>query len=166
MTRGTLLAIGALTLALTASALGCDRQKPAAPAAVTPRSQATTATPTLGGVVEVRLSEWSVRPTPAQVPAGTITFQVSNIGLSPHDFIVIRTDIDPDNLPTRQDGSVDLGAGGLDVTGQIEPFSGGLERSLTVRLEAGAYALICNIVESDGTSHYQRGMLAGFTVAE
>lgn len=37
-------------------------------------------------VVEVRLSEWAVRLTPDEVPAGAVSFHVTNAGKVPHAF--------------------------------------------------------------------------------
>jgi hypothetical protein len=37
-------------------------------------------------VVEVRLSEWSVKLVPAEVPAGPVSFHVTNAGKVPHAF--------------------------------------------------------------------------------
>jgi hypothetical protein len=56
----------------------------------------------------------------------------------------------------------------MEVVDEIEDIPVGETPTLTVDLEPGAYALICNIVqeEPDGTleAHYAEGMRTGFTV--
>ncbi len=56
---------------------------------------------------------------------------------------------------------------GVDLIDEIEPFTPGSRASITVNLEAGSYALICNITEiEDGEleRHYELGMWTAFTV--
>jgi hypothetical protein len=53
------------------------------------------------------------------------------------------------------------------VIGEIEEFDPGQTQSATFSLEAGSYALICNVVEEEGgqtIAHYQNGMRAAFEV--
>ena len=80
-----------------------------------------------------------------------------------HEFVVIRTDLAPDALPTNDDGSVNEDGDGIEVIDEVEELEVGDSDDLTVSLEPGAYVLICNIVESD-ESHYQFGMRTAFTV--
>src|SRR4026209_2020233 len=50
-----------------------------------------------GGTVAVALQEWAVLRAPDSVPAGTVTFQVTNTGPEDvHEFVVLKTDLDPD----------------------------------------------------------------------
>ena len=118
-------------------------------------------------VVSVNLLEFRIVPDVASMPAGAVTFNVSNIGGDDHELVIIKTDLAPDALPTRDDGGVDEGGAGIEVIDKIEEFEAGGEESLTRDLEAGAYVLICNIVEEvAGTtgSHYQEGMTVAFEV--
>lgn len=106
--------------------------------------------------VQVALREWAVDPDTDSAPAGTIEFEAANEGTQPHEFVVIRTDQAPDELP------VDAGAvaeGELTVVGEIEQFEADTTQSGQFELESGSYVLICNI-----PGHYQQGMYAGFTV--
>jgi len=123
-----------------------------------------------GSTVNVDLLEFQVVPDVTSAPAGSITFNASNIGGDVHELVIIRTDLDPSALPPAEDGSVDEAGEGIEVIDEIEEFDPGGEESLTVPLEAGSYALICNVVEEeeDGTveAHYAEGMFVGFEVTE
>lgn len=120
----------------------------------------------MGTTVQVALSEWSVSPTPASVPAGDITFEVTNNGPEdPHEFVIVKTDLDFAALPTDDTGTVDEEGEGMEVIGEIEDIPVGETQELTETLGAGAYVLLCNIYEeSEQESHYQEGMRIPFTV--
>jgi uncharacterized cupredoxin-like copper-binding protein len=122
-----------------------------------------------GTDVAVTLQEFNVIPNPTSAAAGTVNFNIQNDGPDdPHEFVVIKTDLAADALPTAEDGSVDEEGEGIEVVDEVEDLEVGGTETLTVDLEAGAYVLICNITEeeADGTieSHYQEGMHVGFTV--
>ncbi len=119
-----------------------------------------------GGTVEVTLQEWAIAANPSMISAGEVTFQATNEGPEdPHELVVIRTDLAPDQLPTNPDGSVNEDGEGIEVLGEIEEFPVGETHSLTLDLEAGSYVLICNIYdEEEQEAHYQEGMRLGFTV--
>lgn len=119
-----------------------------------------------GETVDVTLQEFAVSASPASVGAGEVTFDVTNEGPNDtHEFVVIRTDLAPTDLPTDDTGAVDETGGGLEVVDEIEDVPVGESPSLTVDLDAGSYVLICNIYDEDEQeSHYQEGMRTGFTV--
>ncbi|HET6714216.1 MAG TPA: hypothetical protein VFI59_10965 [Actinomycetota bacterium] len=130
-----------------------------------------TETATEGGAstVAVTLEEFAVSADPASVPAGSVTFDVTNDGPDDvHEFVVIMTDLAPTDLPTDKDGAVEETGEGMEVVDEIEDIPVGETPTLTVDLEAGSYVLICNILqeEPDGTleAHYAEGMRTGFTV--
>lgn len=116
--------------------------------------------------VDVTLQEFSIIPSQDSVSAGEVTFEVENTGPEDvHEFVVIKTDLAPDALPTDEDGVVDEEGGGMEVIDEIEDIPVGETQSLTVDLDAGNYALICNIWDEDEQeAHYQEGMLTAFTV--
>ena len=162
LVMGTWLAAAALALA------GCGGG-PAATA--TPGATATTApvatTPAAGTTtVNVTLQEFSVLPDVTSAAAGELTFSVTNTGPNDvHEFVVIQTDLAPDALPTDAVGVVDEEGGGMTVVNEIEDLAVGATEDLTVTLEAGSYALICNIFDEDeNEAHYQMGMYSAFTV--
>ena len=118
--------------------------------------------------VDVTLQEFAVAPAVDSAPAGSITFDVTNDGpKDPHEFVVFKTDLAPDALPTVKDGSVDETGEGVELIGEIEEFDPGNTESTTFDLESGAYVFICNLVEQEEgktESHYQEGMRIAFTV--
>jgi uncharacterized cupredoxin-like copper-binding protein len=116
--------------------------------------------------VQITLQEFAVGADPASVPAGSVTFEASNEGPDDvHEFVVIATDLAITELPTVEDGSVDEAGEGLEVIGEIEDIPVGETQSVTLDLEAGSYALICNIYDADeDEAHYQEGMRTAFTV--
>jgi uncharacterized cupredoxin-like copper-binding protein len=116
--------------------------------------------------IDVTLQEFAVIPAQDSAPAGSITFQVENTGPDDvHEFVVIKTDLAPDALPTDENGAVDEGGEGMEVIDEIEDIPVGDTPSVTVDLDAGNYVLICNIWdEEEQEAHYQMGMRTGFTV--
>jgi uncharacterized cupredoxin-like copper-binding protein len=118
------------------------------------------------GAIAVKLQEYAIIPGAASANAGTVTFDVTNAGPDDvHEFVVIKTDLAPDALPTNKDGTVDEEAAGLEPQGEVEDVAVGDTQSLTLDLSAGNYVFICNIYEDDThESHYQEGMRVAFTV--
>ncbi len=108
-------------------------------------------------VVNVELGEFFVTPDVAEIEAGSVTFNTNNVGAIPHELAIIKTDTPVDELPVA-DAMVDEGEVGGMVS-RIDQFDAGLTVAETFELEAGAYALICNI-----PGHYDGGMFAEFTV--
>jgi uncharacterized cupredoxin-like copper-binding protein len=115
-----------------------------------------------GAEVGITLQEWAVVPETMSISAGTVTFDVENIGpQDPHELVVVRTDIAAIDLPTREDGGFDEEAAGVTVIGEIEEFAPGTSASATFELEPGHYVFLCNLVEEEEgqlESHYQQGM--------
>jgi uncharacterized cupredoxin-like copper-binding protein len=121
-----------------------------------------------GTTVDVTLQEFAVLPAQESASAGDVTFAVTNEGPEDtHEFVVFKTDLAPEALPTASDGSVDEEGEGVELVNEIEDIAVGDTPTLTVSLDAGSYVLICNIVEEEGDEtivHYQQGMRTGFTV--
>jgi uncharacterized cupredoxin-like copper-binding protein len=121
-----------------------------------------------GTTVAVTVQEFAVIPAASSAPAGDVTFDVTNEGPDDtHEFVVFKTDLAPDALPTASDGSVDETGEGVELIDEIEDIAVGDTPTLTVSLDAGSYVFICNIVEEEGgetISHYQQGMRVAFTV--
>jgi uncharacterized cupredoxin-like copper-binding protein len=117
-----------------------------------------------GTTVEVTLQEFSILVDAATAPAGSITFSVENIGPEDvHEFVIIKTDLDPGDLPVDDEGAVTEEGEGMEVIDEIEDIAVDATQELTVTLDAGSYVLICNIVEA-GEVHYAQGMRTAFTV--
>lgn len=127
-----------------------------------------TSTESEGTAVDVTLEEFAVLPALDSAPAGDVTFNVSNEGPDDfHEFVVFRTDLAPDALPTADDGTVDEAGEGVELIGEIEDIAVGESPSVSFDLAAGSYVFICNIseeAEGELEVHYQLGMRTGFTV--
>ncbi|MEX1253457.1 MAG: hypothetical protein WEE64_03870 [Dehalococcoidia bacterium] len=165
-----------LTLALFAGA--CDDDEGDGDATATaPAAGEATATEPAGGTpsgsaVDISLAEFSVTADPTSASAGSVTFSIKNVGGEPHELVVIKTDLEPAKLPVTDDGGVDEAQ--VEVIGEAEedelPAPDG-QTELTLDLEAGSYALICNLVEEEHEggemmAHYAEGMHTAFEVTE
>src|SRR5262245_39247951 len=113
--------------------------------------------------VNVTLREYSVTPDTSSVPAGTVTFHVSNAGTMTHEFLVIKTDLAANALPRLANGSYQEDGAGTSLVDEIETLAAGQTRDLVLDLSAGNYVLICNMVMPAG-AHDALGMRAAFRV--
>ena len=104
------------------------------------------------------LDEFSVKASPASAEPGETTFEIRNTGSVEHDFIVLDTDRDPDDLPLKK-GKVDTKARGIEELGHVHTIASGQSTTEEIALEAGSYLLICNI-----EGHFQSGMHTPFQV--
>jgi uncharacterized cupredoxin-like copper-binding protein len=118
--------------------------------------------------VGVTLQEWAVVPDAASVAAGPVSFSVSNKGPEDvHEFVILRTDLDPGALPTDATGAVTEDAEGMEVVEEIEDVAVGATEEVTATLTAGKYVLLCNVYSAEEQeAHYQLGMRIPFTVTE
>ena len=125
------------------------------------------ATGTAASPVDVTLQEWAV-VAPASVGAGDVTFKVTNKGPEDvHEFVILKTDLDPGALPTDDTGAVTEEGEGIEVVDEIEDIPVGQTQELTASLAAGAYVLLCNIYSAEeGEAHYKFGMRSSFTVTQ
>ncbi len=116
--------------------------------------------------IRVTLNEWNVTPQVAVSKRGKVNFVVTNEGTVPHEFVIFKTDLALDALPTSNGGEVEEDK--LDHIDELDVFAAGRTESLTVDLAPGKYVFICNIIESQAgqaaLSHYQKGMRVAFTV--
>ena len=82
-----------------------------------------------------------------------------------HEFVIIQTDLAPDELPTDETGAAIEDGEGMEVIDEIEDLAVGDSQELTVDLAAGQYVLICNVYSADeGEAHYEMGMRTAFAV--
>lgn len=159
--RGSYLATAVVVaLAATFVATGCgdDETKPAATA---PTAATTAATPA-AGTVDVVIKEYTVEPNPASVPAGEVTFNVTNEGALDHEMLVIKTDLSAKKLPRnpKEPERVDEDSkAGMETIGEVEAIKPGKSSSKSFDLKAGKYVLLCNI-----TGHYTSGQYTDFEV--
>lgn len=109
--------------------------------------------------VEVTLSDFKIELGKTSAPSGEVTFRVKNDGPSLHEFVVFKTDLAPDALPTDESGDVAESEEFAPVD-EIEDIEKGDSPELAVELAAGQYVLICNI-----PAHYRQGMRTAFSVS-
>jgi uncharacterized cupredoxin-like copper-binding protein len=107
--------------------------------------------------IDVTLSDFAIALSESEAHGDdAIEFVVANEGGTPHNFVVVKTDLAADALPV-EGGTVDEGQ--VDVVGRIDQYGGGETQTASLDLDAGSYVLICNI-----PGHYQLGMTIAFTV--
>ncbi len=164
--RWPLLLVAMMAIAILAIGAACgDDDDDSNPTATTGADETTA--PGEATDVAVTLQEWSIVLDKNSVPAGTVNFNITNDGPDhTHEFVVVKTDLAPGDLPTNADGSVDEEqVDGVDEAEDVEP---GASTTLTVDLEPGKYVLMCNRIDDEGASdemvHYMLGMRTEFTV--
>jgi uncharacterized cupredoxin-like copper-binding protein len=109
-----------------------------------------------GGTVVVTMgqpSEYAMTPEPTEISAGTVAFEVKNEGTLVHEMVVIKTDKGAANLGV--DGEADESG----TVGEVADLPVGESKTLELDLEAGEYALVCNV-----PGHYENHMYVDFTV--
>ena len=133
------VAIAALIAAFGLAACGDDDDDDTSAAPDTTAAETTEAEEPSGGGETIAISETDFKLDPADVTAqaGTVTFELSNDGESPHDLEVEGNGIE-------------------EVSDTMNP---GDSTELTVDLEAGSYKIYCTI---DG--HAKLGMEGELTV--
>ncbi len=90
----------------------------------------------------------------SSIAAGTVTFVITNEDVKEHEVVVMKTDTMVADLPVSDNEAVESG-----VVDELEDIPAGATQNLTVTLEPGHYALICNI-----PGHFEKGMRADFEV--
>jgi uncharacterized cupredoxin-like copper-binding protein len=105
--------------------------------------------------------EWGVDISAGKSKAGVVTFAIANFGTIAHEFIVVKTDFKPGEIPLGDNNRFDEDGEGVEAVDEIAEFEVDTSHVLKVNLEPGAYQLLCNIA-----GHYQNGMYAAFEVTE
>ena len=109
--------------------------------------------------VSASLKEFAVNLSSAKAAPGSVTFTIKNDGTITHEFVVLKSDLASDKLPSTADGKVDEESSELAGVDEIEDIEAGSTKTLTVDLAAGHYVLICNL-----PGHYSGGMRASLEV--
>lgn len=109
-----------------------------------------------GTTVTAGLKEFAIELDTKTAKAGAVTFKATNKGTTPHELMVIKSELAPDKLPIK-DAKAD--ETGLTVLGEVAEMASGKTDSKTFEMTAGKYLVICNI-----PAHYQAGMTIAFTV--
>ena len=155
-----------VAVALVLTACGSSEESSAAPAdaeATTDAGGSDTTTESEGTLVAVAVGETDVNTQymtvdPASVPAGLITFTITNEGAKEHEFEVFATDVLADQVEIGDDDKI-IDPEGAEEIEEVEGIEGGDTVTLTLDLEPGHYIFVCNEV-----GHYRMGMYTDFTV--
>ena len=108
--------------------------------------------------VTATLTDTAIQVSSDTLPAGPITFHITNTSAAElHEFVVIRTDLNADQLPLDADGNV--AEDQLSSPGEKGDIAAGQGGDLILTLPAGRYMFICN-----QPGHYKAGMHTVFTV--
>lgn len=119
----------------------------------------------ISATIDVTLSEWLIEPSVTTAKAGAITFNVENVGPSEsHEFIILKTDLSADALPTLKDGSLDEEGEGVTSPGEGGVIAPGKKETVTVTMTPGKYVFVDNIVERGGLVHWEKKAHATFIV--
>ncbi len=105
------------------------------------------------------VKEWAVAVNASEATAGNVTFTMKNNGTIPHEFIIVKTDFAPGKIPLGPDNRFDEEGKGVSVPGEISEWNPGTTGTVTLKLEAGNYQLLCNLA-----GHYKNGMYTQLTV--
>jgi len=108
--------------------------------------------------VRFKMIEWDIIPqnaTKSHAPIGKVTFVVKNAGKLEHEFVVIRTNKAAGQL--AKVGTKDAPEKG--AMGEIEEIPAGTTKKLTLKLNKGHYALICNL-----TGHWANGQFVDYYI--
>jgi len=108
--------------------------------------------PRAGLPIDVSLTEYSISLGRSDIPAGSTVFDVSNRGPDKdHEFVLVKTDLAPNKLPTKPDGTVDEAGAGMEILGQIAAFAPGDTKMKSFELVAGKYVMFCNLLDTSST---------------
>jgi len=107
--------------------------------------------------------------SPGSVAAGSVTFDIENVGLIAHEFKVVKlndagmaadlTDLLTEAGLISETGNMVDGVGTILGSLLEADLPADSSDELTLNLDAGEYMLLCNVA-----THYQLGMWAEFTV--
>jgi uncharacterized cupredoxin-like copper-binding protein len=111
------------------------------------------------GGVPVTLRDFSVTVA-STLPSGSNQLAITNSGATVHELEVftVPAGVDPANIP-QANGVADTASVGMTVVDEVEDVAPGTSHNLTVSLQPGTYAFICNL-----PTHYGLGMHATVTV--
>lgn len=105
--------------------------------------------------VQVTLSDFAFSPNQIEVPAGIVTFEVTNDGSESHELAFLPGG---GEVPFTDDGEPDEEALSEAGVFELEAFGPGQTCNATYDLEPGTYTLFCIVETGDGSTHYEHGM--------
>ncbi len=158
---------------LLGASLGCSSDDNNASTTTTAAPTTSTTVAVASGAVGVVVKEFAIGLTPAVAKAGEVEFSIKNEGKLEHEFVIFKTQLAPDKLPTKAPTSTAASSSGAQAAvGDVDEDGAGVEhiteqegvepaKSVTFKatLPAGNYVVICNL-----PGHYAAGMHATLTV--
>lgn len=114
------------------------------------------------------LKDFDVHPNTMQGKAGRLTLEAVNEGMSIHELVILKTDLNPSALPRKEatphqgivtEYLVNEDDARITTIDEIEEFPAGTSQKKTVVLDPGHYVLFCNI-----PGHYDKGMYASLHI--
>jgi uncharacterized cupredoxin-like copper-binding protein len=111
--------------------------------------------------VNVSMTDYSFKLTPATVLPGQVTFVVKNdSAMQMHQIVVVKTYLQADELPDAFPGRmVDEGSDVMAKVGALGDLAPGQTGRMTVELDPGHYVYLC-----DTPGHYMKGMYGDINV--
>jgi uncharacterized cupredoxin-like copper-binding protein len=98
------------------------------------------------------LKDFEIDSSQQIVSSGNVVFHIYNESPSTHEFVLVKTDIAPDNLPVAPDG-LSINEEHLDDVGEISEVETQTSRTLSLNLAPGQYVFFCNL-----EGHFLGGM--------
>ncbi len=117
---------------------------------------------TAARTVPVELKEYSFSPAQVDVSAGIVTFAARNAGIENHELAFLPGGGD---VPLNSGGDPDEDALGVAGAFELETFGPGQTCNATYDLKPGTYTLFCIVTDTDGKTHYEKGMRGRLVVA-
>lgn len=105
-------------------------------------------------VVSLTLTEWKLTPGQVTVRPGRISFVVRNDGTMAHEFVVLKSHLHHHTLKVKGGKAVETTR-----VGRIRQIPSGTSKRITLKVPAGKYVLLCNML-----GHYQAGQYAALRV--
>ena len=118
--------------------------------------------------ITVVLKDFAVPPNTTRAKTGRLTLEAMNEGMSVHELVILKTDLNPTTLPRKEakprqgivtEYLVNEDDARIKTIDEIEEFPAGTSQKKTVVLDPGHYVLFCNI-----PGHYDKGMYASLQI--
>lgn len=126
-----------------------------------PTFSGTTPSEAVSNKITGSVREWEIEVSAEKAKEGEVTFAIANFGSIPHEFIVVKTDFKPGEIPLGENNRFDEEGEGIKAIDEIAEFDVDTSHVLKVNLKPGSYQLLCNIA-----GHYKNGMYIPFEVIE
>ncbi len=100
--------------------------------------------------------EFAIGLSASTISEGDVTFEVTNGGALPHQFVIVQHEGNPASLPVAQ---TNVDTTQVEVLGESGDLDPGASATVTLDLESGSYVIFSNM-----GGHYGAGMFTPFVV--